>query len=89
MTSIRTLLGGHGATPSRDTQAAPHPMRTRRTVLSSLRSSNPAIRASAKTAAVALGVLPAPTPRPVGWRRPKPHRRIVPFATGTRRTREG
>lgn len=42
----------------RTTTAARHPMRTHRTVLSSVRSSNPRIRAAAKATAIALGVLP-------------------------------
>jgi len=49
----------------RDTQVAPHPMRTRRTVLGSLRSHNPRIRRSAKAAAIALGVLPSGLVHPV------------------------
>lgn len=67
-----------GFTPSRDTQIEPHPMRTGRTVLGSLRSSNPRIRASAKAAAVALGVLPKAVM--VGS--------AEPFATGTRNNRD-
>jgi hypothetical protein len=79
---MRRLVGVTGSTRSRDTQVAAHPLRTGRTVLSSLRSSNPRIRRSAKAAAIALGVLAAPTPKPA-------YRPAAPFATGTRRTREG
>lgn len=64
------------------TKTTPHPMRARRTVLSALRSSNPRIRASAKAAAVALGVRPGPVAKH-GWRRPKPVYPVRrPFATG-------
>lgn len=94
VTAVPATIGsGVTARPQisyRTAQVAPHPMRTRRTVLSSVRSSNPAIRRAAKVTAIALGVLAAPTPRPVGWRRPKPVYPVAaPFATGTRRTREG
>lgn len=56
---VRRHAVSRGFTRSRVTTVAPHPMRTRRTVLGSLRSSNPRIRASAKAAAIALGVHPS------------------------------
>lgn len=77
-----------GNTPAgRDTQASPHPMRTVRTTLGSLRSSNPAIRRAAQTAAIRLGLIErkAVETTRTPWRRPSKH----PFAAGTRRTREG
>lgn len=82
---VRPRAGG--ATRSRDTQVAPHPMRTARTVVGSLRSSKPAIRRSAIAAALKLGVIErSTTPKPIGWRRPKTaHRAAVPFVRRTRK----
>lgn len=57
---------------NRDIAVAQHPLRMRRTVLGSLRSSNPQIRAAAKGLAVRSGLLAKPTPKATGWRRPRP-----------------
>lgn len=93
VTAVPATIGsGVSAQPRisyRTAKAAPHPMRTRRHVMTSLHSSNPTIRAAAKGLAIRAGLVPAPTAKH-GWRRPKPVYPIAaPFVTGTRRTREG